>query len=123
MIQAVNQNKEFQLMNNIGLNSIPPRPWTKSNAIRKNFCWMMNWCFNIYTKNSAAPASDYNGRVVKAVSPVKTRRNNWAGDTSLVGANLGSFLTRNQIVLIVWFLILLNADIFPSRLICSFLNL
>ena len=47
--------------------------------------WWIN--LNIYTRNSAAPASDYDGRVVKAVSPVKTLvgRNHWAGDTSLVG--------------------------------------
>ena len=46
------------------------------------------------------PALDYDARVVKAVSPVKTRRNHWAGDTSLVGAGVGSNPTRNQIFLI-----------------------
>ena len=45
-------------------------------------------------RNSAAPASDYHGRVVKGVSPVKTRRNHWAGDTSLVGAGVGSLGIR-----------------------------
>ena len=38
----------------------------------------------------------------KAVSPVKTRRNHWAGDTSLVGAGVGSNPTRNQIFLITF---------------------
>ena len=53
-------------------------------------------------RNSAAPASDYIGRVVKAVSPVKTHRKNWAGDTSLVGAGVGSNPTRNQFFLITF---------------------
>ena len=56
----------------------------------------------MYTRNSAAPASVYDGRVVKAVSPVKTRRNHWAGDTSLVGAGVGLNPTRNQIFLITF---------------------
>ena len=37
------------------------------------------------------------GLVVKAASPVETRRNRWAGDTSLVGAGVGSNPTRNKI--------------------------
>ena len=41
-------------------------------------------------KGSVAPASDYDGRVVKTASPVKTRRNHWAGTVSLVGAGVGS---------------------------------
>ena len=41
------------------------------------------------------PASDYDGRVGKATSPVKTRRNHWAGDTSAVGGDVGSNPTRN----------------------------
>ena len=48
------------------------------------------------------PASDYDGRVVKAVSPVKTRRNQLAGDTSLVGVGVGSNPTRNHIFLIMF---------------------
>ena len=40
--------------------------------------------------------------MVKAVSSVKTRRNHWAGDTSLVGAGVGSNPTRNQIFLITF---------------------
>ena len=47
--------------------------------------------------NSASPVSDYNGRVIKAVSAVTTLRNHWAGDMSLVGAGVGSNPTRNQI--------------------------
>ena len=58
--------------------------------------------FFIYTKNSAAPASDYEGRVVKAETPVITYPNQWAGDTSLVGAGVGSNSTRNQIFLITF---------------------
>ena len=51
------------------------------------------------SKYSAPPASDYNGRVVKTVSPKKTPRNRWAGDTSLVGVGEGLNPTRNQIFL------------------------
>ena len=40
--------------------------------------------------------------MVKAVSPVKTLRNRWAGDTSLVGAGVGSNPTRNEIFLITF---------------------
>ena len=40
--------------------------------------------------------------MVKAVSPIKTRRNHWAGDTSLVGAGVGSNPTRNQVFLIAF---------------------
>ena len=40
--------------------------------------------------------------MVKAVSAVKTRRNHWAGDASLVGAGVGSNPTRNQIFLITF---------------------
>ena len=47
-------------------------------------------------RNSAALASDYDDRVVKAASPQKTRRNHWAGDTSLVSAGAGLNPTRNQ---------------------------
>ena len=50
---------------------------------------MMN-SLNIYTRNSAAPASDYDGQVVKTASPVKTGRNHWAGNASPVGAGVGS---------------------------------
>ena len=39
---------------------------------------------------------------LKALSPVKTRRNHWAGDTSLVGAGVGSNPIRNQIFLITF---------------------
>ena len=53
-----------------------------------------------YTRNLAAPASNDDGRVVKTVTPVETRRDHWAGDTSLVGAGVGSNPTRNQIFLI-----------------------
>ena len=59
-------------------------------------------------RNSAAPASDYDGRLVKAVSSVKvvssvkTRHNHWAGDMSLVGAGVGLNPTRNQIFLITF---------------------
>ena len=58
----------------------------------------------ILTRNSVAPASDYDGRVVKAAPPVATRRNHWAGDrpTSLVGEGVGSNPTRNQICLITF---------------------
>ena len=35
-------------------------------------------------------------------SPVKTRRNHWTGDTSLVGAVVGLNPTRNQIILIAF---------------------
>ena len=38
--------------------------------------------------------------MVKAVSPVKTRRTHRAGDSSLVGAGVGSNPTRDQIFLI-----------------------
>ena len=49
----------------------------------------MSYSVSVYIRNSA---SGYNGRVVKAMCPVKTRRNYWAGDTSLVGAGIvGSF--------------------------------
>ena len=47
--------------------------------------------------NSAPPASDYDGRAVKAVSPVKTCCTHWTGDTSPVGAGVGSNPTRNHI--------------------------
>ena len=40
--------------------------------------------------------------MVKAVSPGRTRRNHWAGDTSLVGAGVGSNPSRNQIFLITF---------------------
>ena len=40
--------------------------------------------------------------MVKAVSPVNTRRNHWAGDTSLVGAGVGLNPTCNQIFLITF---------------------
>ena len=57
----------------------------------------------------AAKASGYDGRVVKAVCPVKTRRNHcavvirhWSIRTSLVGAGVGSNPTRNQIFLITF---------------------
>ena len=36
------------------------------------------------------------------MSPVKTRRNHWAGNTSLVGAGVGSNPTRNLIFLITF---------------------
>ena len=36
--------------------------------------------------------------MVKAAPPVKTRRNHWAGDTSLVRVAVGSNPTRNQIL-------------------------
>ena len=42
------------------------------------------------------------GRVFKATFPVKTRRNHWAGDVSLVGAGVGSKPTRNQVFLITF---------------------
>ena len=35
-------------------------------------------------------------------SPVKTRRNHWAGDVSLVGTGVGSNPTRNQIFMITF---------------------
>ena len=38
--------------------------------------------------NSAFPASDYDGRVVKTLSPLKTHRNHLPGDTSLVDAGM-----------------------------------
>ena len=62
--------------------------------------WWINR--NIHTRNSAAPSSDYDSRVVKAVSTIKTRRNHWAGDTSLVGAGVGSDPTRYQNFLITF---------------------
>ena len=41
----------------------------------------------VHAKSSAGPASDYDGRVLKAASPVKSRYH-WTGDTSLgVGSN------------------------------------
>ena len=41
--------------------------------------------------------------MVKTVSPVKTRRSHcWAGDTSLVGADVGSNPTRNHILVITF---------------------
>ena len=43
-------------------------------------------------RNSAVPASDYDGRMIKAVSPVKIRRSHWAGDTSLVDAGMGDYV-------------------------------
>ena len=63
---------------------------------------MVGWwiSFNVNTRNSAALASNDDGRVVKAVFPVKIRRNLWAGDTSLVGEDVDSNFTRNQIFLI-----------------------
>ena len=67
-------------------------------------------------RNSAAPASDYDGRVVKAVSPIKTRRNHWAGDTSLVGAGVCSNPTRNQIFLIMFNLALDHGEIDSSSI-------
>ena len=48
------------------------------------------------------PASDCDGQVVMTASPVKTRRSHWAGNTSLVGAGVGSNPTRNQIFLITF---------------------
>ena len=48
------------------------------------------------------PESDYNGRVVKTVTPVKTRRNHWAGHTSVDGAGVGLIYTRTQIFLITY---------------------
>ena len=51
---------------------------------------------NINTRNLATPASDNDGRVVKAVSPVKTRHGHWAGDSSLVGVDVGSFGLGSQ---------------------------
>ena len=38
--------------------------------------------------------------MVKAASPVKICRNHWDGDTPLIGAGVGSILTRDQIFLI-----------------------
>ena len=48
------------------------------------------------------PASYYEGQTVKAVSPVNTPCNHRADDTSLVGADVVSHLTRNQIFLIMF---------------------
>ena len=61
---------------------------------------MMN-SLNIYTRNSAAPASDCDGRVIKTAPPEKTRHNHWAGDTgtSQVCVSVGSTYTCNQIFL------------------------
>ena len=53
-------------------------------------------------KVRALAASDYDDRVVKAVSVEKTGRNDWSGDTSLVGAGVSSNPTRNQIFLITF---------------------
>ena len=39
---------------------------------------------------------------LRSCSPVKTRRIHWAGDTTLVGAGVGSNPTRNQIFLITF---------------------
>ena len=39
------------------------------------------YSLNLRTRNSAAPVSDCDGRVVKIVSPVKIRRSYWACDT------------------------------------------
>ena len=52
-------------------------------------------------RNSVAPASDYDGRVVKAASPVKTRLNHWAGDTSLVGVGVSSNPTQIFVITFV----------------------
>ena len=40
-------------------------------------------------------------RGTEAVSSVKTHRNNWAGDTSLVGVDMGLDPILNQIILII----------------------
>ena len=61
---------------------------------------MMNYSLNMHARNSAATASDYDGRVVKAASPLKTRRKHWAGDASLIGACVGSSPTCNQLFLL-----------------------
>ena len=41
-------------------------------------------------------------RLNRTSKMVKTRRNHWAGDTSLVGASVGLNPTRNQIFLITF---------------------
>ena len=39
---------------------------------------------------------------LKSVSPVKTRRSHWAGDTSLMSAGAGSVPTCDQIFVITY---------------------
>ena len=55
--------------------------------------------------------------MVKAVSPVKTRRIHWAGNTSLVGAGVSSNPTRNQIFLITFDLTLDLGELYNSKII------
>ena len=62
---------------------------------------MMNYGLDVITRNLVAPASDDDGRVCKAVSPVKTRRNHWSDAVSLVSADVGSNPTRNSVFLII----------------------
>ena len=58
---------------------------------------MMDHSLNVFIRISADPASDYDGRMVKAAPPVNHRILHKAGDTSLIEAGMGSNPTCNQI--------------------------